>query len=230
MAQLVVITFDAEFSRLTSSEFIQQILIEKINTRKLVIGYDHRFGRNREGGFDYLMAHQAELGFAVEEIPKQTLEEVAVSSTKIRQALQEGGVRTATKYLGRPYSLRGTVQPGNQLGRTIGFPTANLQLTDAYKLVPAQGTYAVSVHCEGRDYEGMMNIGLRPTVSDAKALSLEVHLFDVQLDLYGKELTVLFVARLREEQKFADLETLKMQLQKDRLHAKAIFQQPDTDA
>ncbi len=221
---LLVIEFNKQFSSLTSSEFIQKILIDKVQTQKLVIGYDHRFGKNREGGFDYLKEHQAELGFSVEEIPKQELEEVAVSSTKIRNALQTGDVTNAQKYLGRFYSLQGTVVKGNQLGRTINFPTANLQIEESYKLIPAVGIYAVRIAYEGTWFDGMMNIGFRPTVSKAQAKSLEVHLFGFEGDLYGKLLTVEFVEYLRDEQKFENLPSLQEQLQKDQEHAKQILQ------
>jgi riboflavin kinase/FMN adenylyltransferase len=151
---LVVIPFTRSFSELTSEQYIRQILIDKIGTKKLVIGYDHRFGRDREGGFDYIQAHQNEYGFEVEEIPRQDVEAVGVSSSKIRTALQEGNIHTANLFLGRQYNLTGTIVKGQQLGRTIGFPTANLQVDDPIKLVPANGVYAVDVVQAGQVYPG----------------------------------------------------------------------------
>src|SRR5690606_12181529 len=147
---LVVIPFTRSFSELTSAEFIQQILVDKIGTRKLVIGYDHHFGRNREGSFEYLQQHAQEYGFEIEEIPRQDVEHVGVSSSKIRKALLEGDLATSTKFLGRPYSLSGTIVKGQQLGRTIGFPTANIQVDDPSKLVPSNGIYATEVLYKGK--------------------------------------------------------------------------------
>lgn len=220
---LIIIEFNKQFSSLTSSEFIQNILKEKVNTKKLVIGYDHRFGRNREGGFDYLMEHQKELGFSVEEIPKQELEEVGVSSTKIRNALQEGDVEMANKYLGRNYRLTGLVVKGNQLGRTINFPTANIQVDASYKLVPNTGIYAVRVEIKDKIFNGMMNIGYRPTVSEEKIKSLEVNIFNFNKDIYNETLTIHFVKLLRQEQKFSDVNALKKQLEIDKSHAEKVL-------
>jgi len=219
----LIIEFNKRFSSLTSSEFIQDILKEKVNTQKLVIGYDHRFGRNREGGFDYLMEHQKELGFSVEEIPRQELEEVGVSSTKIRNALLDGNVGAAKKYLGRSYSIAGKVVKGKQLGRTIGFPTANIQVEADYKLIPASGIYAIKIEIEGDFFHGMMNIGFRPTVSDENQQTLEANIFDFESDIYGKKIVIHFVEHLRNEQKFLDVSGLKAQLEKDKNHAKQIF-------
>ena len=216
---LVVIPFTRSFSQLTSEEFIRQILIGALGTRKLVIGYDHRFGRDREGGFDYIKAHQAEYGFEVEEIPRQDLEAVAISSSKIRTALSEGHIDAATRFLGRNYSLTGTIVKGRQLGRTIGFPTANLQIDDAVKLIPANGVYAVDVEQGGQTYGGMLNIGFRPTVAGDHQ-TIETYIFDFDKDIYGEHMTLRFRAFLRPEQKFNGLPALMEQLHLDEQQAR----------
>lgn len=219
---LVVIPFTRSFSELTSEQYIRQILIEKIGTRKLVIGYDHRFGRDREGGFDYIQAHQHEYGFEVEEIPRQDVEEVGVSSSKIRAALQEGNIHTANLFLGRQYTLTGTVIKGQQLGRTIGYPTANLQVDDPVKLIPANGVYAVDVIHAGQTYGGMLNIGFRPTVAGTHQ-TIETYIFDFDKDIYGEHMTLLFRDFLRPEQKFDGLPALVAQLKYDEETARNIL-------
>ncbi len=234
---LVVIPFTRSFSQLTSEEFIQRILIEKIGTKKLVIGYDHRFGRDREGGFDYIQAHQAEYGFEVEEIPRQDIEAVGVSSSKIRTALAEGNVRAANLFLGRSYNLTGTVVKGRQLGRTIGFPTANLQVDDPVKLIPANGVYAVDVQYKGQQLGastpgastpgastlgGMTNIGFRPTVAGENQ-TVETYIFDFDNDIYGEHITLRFREFIRPEQKFSGLPALIEQLKKDDETARALL-------
>ena len=219
---LVVIPFTRSFSQLTSEEFIQRILIEKIQTKKLVIGYDHRFGRDREGGFDYIHQHQADYGFEVEEIPRQDVEAVGVSSSKIRTALAEGNIQTATKFLGRAYNLTGTVVKGRQLGRTIGFPTANLQVDDPNKLIPANGVYAVEVLHGSKRYGGMTNIGFRPTVA-GDYQTIETYIFDFDQDIYGEHLTLFFRTFIRSEQKFSGLPALVEQLKQDEERARALL-------
>ena len=216
---LVVIPFTRAFSQLTSGEFIQQVLIDGLGTKKLVIGYDHRFGRDRQGGFDYIQAHQAEYGFEVEEIPRQDIEAIGISSSKIRTALNEGNIDAATRFLGRPYSLTGTIVKGRQLGRAIGFPTANLQVDDAIKLIPANGVYAVDVIQSGETYGGMLNIGFRPTVA-GEHQTIETFIFDFSKDIYGEHMTLQFRAFLRPEQKFTGLPALMEQLQKDEQNAR----------
>ncbi|WP_080240903.1 bifunctional riboflavin kinase/FAD synthetase [Spirosoma rigui] len=222
--QLVVIPFTRSFSQLSSEEFIRQILIEKIGTKKLVIGYDHRFGRDREGGFDYIQAHQSEYGFGVEEIPRQDVEAVGVSSSKIRAALSEGNVKIANRFLGRPYSLTGTIVKGRQLGRTIGFPTANMQVDDPGKLIPANGVYAVDVEYGGQTLGGMLNIGFRPTVAGTNQ-TIETYIFDFDKDIYGEHLTLRFREFLRPEQKFDGLPALVAQLKQDEESARTILGQ-----
>lgn len=219
---LVTIPFTQEFSQMTSEQFIRKVLMEKIHTKKLVIGYDHRFGKNREGSFDYLQEHSSEFGFELEEISRQDVEEIGVSSTKIRKALESGDIRTATNYLGRPYELNGLVVKGQQIGRSIGFPTANIHIPNDYKLIPHDGVYAVEVKVEGVLYKAMLNIGNRPTV-DGTRKTVEAHLFDFQGDLYNKLVTVYFREFIREEKKFESLEALKNQLVQDQKLAKSIL-------
>jgi riboflavin kinase/FMN adenylyltransferase len=211
---LLIIPFTPEFANLSSSEFIQKILIDTIGTKKLVIGYDHRFGKNREGGFEYLKENAATLGFEVEEIPREDVDHVGVSSTKIRKALEAGDIETANKYLGYPYLLSGTVSEGDKLGRTIGFPTANLEISEAHKLIPARGVYAVYGTVNGQRLKGMLNIGMRPTVGGLKQ-TIETHFFNFDQDIYHQELQLELVARLRDEQKFSSLDALKEKLAKD---------------
>lgn len=219
---LLIIPFTKEFSRTSSRAFITDILVKAINTQLLVIGYDHRFGKNREGSFEHLKARSQQYGFEVEEIPRQDVDDIGVSSTKIRKALESGDVETAHLYLGRYYTLTSTVEEGDKIGRTIGFPTANLALPAAHKLIPATGVYAVWVTVDGKQRPGMMNIGMRPTL-DGKELRLEVHLLNFDGDLYGKQLTVAFVEHLRHERHFASLEELQEQLEKDKAETSSLL-------
>lgn len=212
---LLIIPFTKEFSRLSSRTFIEEVLVKAIHTKVLVIGYDHRFGKNREGSFEHLKARSAQYGFEVEEIPRQDVDDIGVSSTKIRKSIESGDIPTANRYLGHTYSLTSTVVEGNKLGRTIGYPTANLALPSPHKLIPAHGVYAVWVRHAGQRLPAMMNIGIRPTV-DGTHLTLEVHLINFEGDLYGQTLTVEFVKMLRQEQKFTGLDALKAQLAKDK--------------
>lgn len=219
---LVTIPFTKEFSQLTSKEFIESVLVEKIQTKKLVIGYDHRFGKNREGSFEYLKAHHEEYGFDLEEISRQDVEDIGVSSTKIRHALETGDIATAINYLGRPYELNGLVIKGQQIGRSIGFPTANIHIPNDYKLIPKDGVYAVEALVNGALYKAMLNIGNRPTVNGTQK-TVEANLFDFQGDLYDKQITIYLKAFLREERKFDGLEALKKQLFIDQKNAKNLL-------
>lgn len=216
---LLVIPFTREFSELSSEEYVQNILIEGIGTKKLVIGYDHRFGRNREGSFDYLEANSAKFDISIEEIPRQEIDHLTISSTKIRQSLLEGHIHSANELLGRNYSFSGIVVKGRQLGRTIGFPTANVQISETYKLIPANGVYAVKTLVRGNWYDGMMNIGNRPTV-DGIGRTQEVNIFDFDDDIYGETLQVELVDYIRNEQKFNGIEELKIQILKDKATTK----------
>lgn len=219
---LVSIPFTKEFSELTSDEFIQNVLVDKIRCKKLVIGYDHRFGKNREGSFEYLKANHSKFGFDLEEIPRQDVDDIGISSTKIRKALEAGDVDTAINYLGRPYELNGLVIKGQQIGRSIGFPTANIHIPNDYKLIPKDGVYAVEAMVNDKIYKAMLNIGNRPTV-DGQKKTVEAHLFDFQGDLYDKQITIYFKAFLRDERKFDGLEALKSQLRLDQLNAKKLL-------
>ena len=212
---LVQIPFTKEFSQLSSDAFIQQVLVDKIGTRHLVIGYDHHFGRNREGSFEYLKEHAAEYGFAVEEIPRQDIDRVGVSSTKIRRALEEGDVRTAREYLGRSYRLSGTVVRGDQLGRDLGYPTANLRIKSPHKLIPADGIYAVHVRHAGHRYDGMLYIGHRPTIR-GKTRNIEVNIFDFDQTIYDDELHIDLVEHVRGDKTLSSLEALSAQLAQDK--------------
>ena len=216
---LVVVNFTKEFSRLSSLEFVRNILANKLKAKKLVIGYDHHFGRNREGSFAHLLEFGSLYGFEVEEIPAKDIDEVAVSSSKIRKAIEAGDIDTANKYLGYAYSFTGKVIKGKQLGRTIGYPTANIAITDPYKLIPAIGVYAVKVMFAKQTYEGMLSIGKNPTVSNQNILSIEVNIFEFNADIYNKEITVFIYKKLRDEEKYSSLDELKAQLAVDKQNA-----------
>lgn len=219
---LITIPFTQEFSQMSSEAFIQKILIEAIQTKKLVIGYDHRFGKNREGSFDYLKANSKTLGFELEEISRQDVDEIGVSSTKIRKSLESGEVKMAMTYLGRQYELNGIVIKGQQIGRSIGFPTANIHIPNDYKLIPKDGVYAVEASVDGSLYKSMLNIGNRPTVNGTKK-TVEANLFDFQGDLYDKQITVYFREFIRDEQKFENLDALKNQLILDQQTARSLL-------
>ncbi len=222
---LVRIPFTKEFSQLSSLDFIRNILVEKIGTRKLVIGYDHHFGKNREGSFDQLKLNASQYGFDVEEIPRQDIDHLAVSSSKIRKALDEGDAEIAEHFLGKPYSLTGRVVKGDRLGSVLGFPTANIDVDSHYKLIPAEGIYAVKVEHEGNHFGGMLYIGTRPTVYGTRQ-SIEVNIFSFAKDIYGETLKVNFIKLLRMDSKFSDLEKLKAQLHKDKASALLALQNP----
>ena len=213
---LLIVPFTREFVEWTSEEYIQNLLLKTVGAKQLVIGYDHRFGKNREGGFDYLCQHAERYGLTVEEIPREDVAAVGVSSTRIRQALRRGDVATANRYLGYPYPLSGRVVRGQQLGRTIGYPTANLACPEPLKLVPARGIYAVwATTAAGTRHPAMLNIGVRPTIDTDLVQTIEVNLLGFDGDLYEQVLTLEFVAWLRGEQKFAGLDALKAQLALD---------------
>ena len=216
---LVVQPFNEAFAQLTAEEFVSTILVQRLNVKKVIIGYDHRFGRNRTANIDDMRLFGKKYGFAVEEISVQEVDEVSVSSTKIREALNKGDVTTAEHYIGTPYSLTGRVVHGLKLGRTLGYPTANIQVTEDYKLIPKDGVYAVYSYIGARKVYGMMSIGKNPTI-EGKGSSIEVYFFDFNGDLYDQKLTIEFVQYLREEQKFATIDLLKKQLQDDETAAR----------
>ncbi|MNK10951.1 Riboflavin biosynthesis protein RibF [compost metagenome] len=212
---LIIHPFDHAFSRLTAEEFVKDILVDKLNIYKIIIGHDHRFGRNRTATIDDLIRFGQEYGFEVEKISALEINEVSVSSTKIRNALIEGNIETANDFLGYPYFINGTIVQGKQLGRTINFPTANIEVNESYKLIPANGVYVVSSVIDGKTVQGMMNIGTRPTVNGV-GTTIEVHYHDFNGDLYDTKLKVSIYHRLRDEVKFESFDALKQQLEKDK--------------
>jgi riboflavin kinase/FMN adenylyltransferase len=212
---LIIVPFTREFSNLSSAEFVRRYMVEKIRTRKLIVGYDHHFGKDRLGGFKDLIGLGTIHGFQVEEVGVKMIDGIAVSSTKIRNALMDGDVKLANLLLGYEYSITGRVIPGNRIGRTIGFPTANIQIQDEYKLISAVGVYACRVEWNGRLYKGMGNIGYRPTV-DKGALTIEVHIFDFDQEIYNETITISFIERIRDEIRFENLSALRQQLVCDR--------------
>jgi riboflavin kinase/FMN adenylyltransferase len=215
LQNVIVFPFTFEFSRLTALEFVRDYLVNQLHVKKLVIGYDHQFGKNREGSLSYLKSIAPTYDFKVIEIPAQEIDEVNVSSTKIRQAIIEGDIPKANHYLGEPFELSGTVIKGNSLGRTIGFPTANLKIDSELKLIPGDGVYAVKVRIEDKIYGGMLNIGYRPTMGNDLEKTIEVNIFDLNEDLYERKITVYFLTKHRDEKKFNHIEELKVQLQND---------------
>ena len=213
---LLIVPFTKEFAQWTSEAYIQNLLLRTVGAKQLVIGYDHRFGKNREGGFDYLRQHAARYGLMVEEIPREDVDAVGVSSTRIRHALRQGDIATANRYLGYHYPLTGRVVQGQKLGRTIGYPTANLATTEPLKLVPARGVYAVwATTAAGTRHRAMLSIGMRPTIGNDLAQTIEVNLLDFSGDLYDQLLTLEFVAWLRGEEKYDGLGALTAQLALD---------------
>lgn len=223
LKNVILFPFTFEFSRLTALEFVRDYLVNKLHVRKMVIGYDHQFGKNREGSLEFLQQICETYDFEVIEIPAHDIDDVNVSSTKIRESILVGNVERAAEFLGEPYSLSGEVVKGKALGRTIGFPTANIKVKNTEKLVPSNGVYAVTVSFDNRSYLGMMNVGVRPTVSGENDLSLEVNILDFDEDLYNKTLYVNFHARLRDEQRFDGVEELVEQLKKDEKTVRAFF-------
>lgn len=211
---LIIHPFTQQFSRLTAQEFVRDILVNKLRAKKVIIGYDHRFGRNRTADINVLREYGTEYGFEVEEISKQDIEEVAVSSTKIRNALLAGEVQKANRYLSYPFSLSGVVVEGKGLGKEFQFPTANLNIEEDYKLIPKNGVYVVRSEIEGKEVFGMMNIGTNPTVGGTHK-TIETHFFDLDKDLYGTRLTVELLTRIRDEKKFASVQELKDAMKQD---------------
>jgi riboflavin kinase/FMN adenylyltransferase len=219
IAHLIIIPFTKEFSRLSSVDFIQQILVDQIGTKKLVIGYDHHFGKNREGSFEHLKHYGPSYGFEVEEIPKQDINDVGVSSTKIRTALAQHHIAIANQYLGYPYAIEGIVVKGDQIGRSIGFPTANIQIQESHKLIPADGIYAVHIEWQSQTYKGMLYIGDRPTVQGSKKV-IEVNIFDFDQEIYDEQIQVKLIQYIRGDQKFDSLDALKLSIQQDEINCR----------
>ncbi|WP_298531722.1 bifunctional riboflavin kinase/FAD synthetase [uncultured Algibacter sp.] len=212
---LLIKKFTQEFSRLSAEDFVKEILVDKINAKKVIIGYDHRFGRNRNADIDDLKKYGEAYGFEVEEISAQDINDVAVSSTKIRTALKEGDVQKANAYLGYNFMLSGKVTKGRGLGKQLSFPTANIEIQEDYKIIPKQGSYIISSIIGDSVVHGMMNIGMNPTVNGSKQ-TIEIHFFDFHKDIYGETVQIDLLHRIRDEQKFESVEALKQQLAKDR--------------
>lgn len=225
--RFVVLPFSSTFAELSPEEYVEEVLVRRIGLQEITVGYDHRFGRQRAGDVE-LLAHLGETrGFSVDVIPPQEVGADIVSSSTIREQLQEGNVTRATELLGRPYRLSGAVARGEGRGRTIGYPTANLSLPDPRKLVPKRGVYAVWVRLpDGQERRGMLNIGHRPTFEEMD-VTVEVHILDFKGDLYGDCLTVQFMQRLRDEQKFASADALATQLSEDEQHCKRVLEDRD---
>ena len=216
---LLVVPFSRDFSRLHAEDFVRDILLGKLHVHAMVVGHDHRFGRDREGGIQLLRQWGGNYDFRVEEIPPQEVEHVQVSSTKVREALLAGAVERAREWLGYAYLLEGVVVKGDQRGRTIGWPTANVGAIDPYKLIPANGVYAITATVAGGGYKGMLNIGVRPTVETHGQRTVEAHLFGFEREIYGEPIAVRLLHRLRDEVRFNGLNELKEQLAKDKISA-----------
>lgn len=213
---LIIIPFDIPFSKTSSEDFVTKIIMETIGANTLILGYDHRFGNNREGSFEYLQTHAHSYGLTLIEIPRQDIDAVAISSSRIREAIAKADMEEANKLLGHPFYLTGKVIYGDMIGRKIGFPTANIAVSDDHKTIPPDGVYAVWVTHADIQYKGMMNIGYRPTVNGA-IRRLEVHILDFNFDIYDQEIKIAFQEKLRNEQRFEGLALLMEQLQKDKL-------------
>lgn len=223
LENLIIHPFDKEFSNLSAEDFVKTILIDSLNIKKIIIGYDHRFGKNRDANIEDLIAFGRKYSFEVEQISAQEIDSVSVSSTKIRDAIANGTMAVANEYLGYDYLLSGKIIKGKQLGSTIGFPTANIKIEENYKLIPKNGVYVVKSHLQGKTVFGIMNIGLNPTVN-GEYLSIEVHFLDFNADLYNTQISVSVIARIRDEEKFTSLDLLKTQIQKDKNYAISIIE------
>lgn len=224
LQNIIVHPFTQEFSRLTALEFVRDYLVNSLRVKKLVIGYDHQFGKNREGSIEFLREVCETYGFEVIEISAKEIDEVNISSTKIRNAILDGNMSMAQQFLGEPFELHGRVVHGDAMGRNIGFPTANIDIESDIKLIPKLGVYAVNVLLsDGKLHEGMMNVGLRPTVANHDNLSIEVHLFDFDGNLYDEYITVQLLSRFRDEMKFDSIVALQEQLSEDEKRIRSYF-------
>tara|TARA_B100000401_G_scaffold161943_1_gene108072 strand:+ start:472 stop:1404 length:933 start_codon:yes stop_codon:yes gene_type:complete len=221
---LVIHPFTKEFSRISPTEYVRDLLVNQLNAHHLVIGYDHQFGRNREGNLDLLNELSTLYGFKIDEISAQEINAIKISSTKIRNAIYDGDIQKTNNYLGHRFTLSGTVREGEKIGRTIGFPTANIDITDFDKIKPSEGVYAVKVNVNNSTYNGMMNIGTRPTLNKKENItSYEVHIFNFNQNIYNQKITVEFIDRIREEKKFDDINALKLQLIDDQKKSIALL-------
>ena len=213
---IVIVPFTREFANLSAQEYIEKFLVTVFHPHTIIIGYDHRFGNDRKGDIKLLEQYAQEYNYELREIPAQLIDDATVSSTKIRKAIIDGRMEEATQMLGRSYLLAGTVMHGNKLGRTLGYPTANLQPADPDQIIPAIGIYAIKAIHAGQTYNAMLSIGYNPTVTDKKELRIEANLFDFDKEIYGDTLEICFIKKLRDEQKFDSLDALKEQLHKDK--------------
>ncbi|MHB8259547.1 MAG: bifunctional riboflavin kinase/FAD synthetase [Bacteroidia bacterium] len=220
---VLIYPFTKEFAQQSAHSYIKDILVDAIGVKKLIIGYDHRFGKNREGNIETLKKYATEYNFLVEEIPPHEIDSINVSSSKIRKALEEGDITTANTFLGYNYSISGKVVDGKKLGRTLGYPTANILIEDTAKLIPKIGVYAATVMMDGEQYKGMMSIGYNPTTDTDNKLKTELHIFNFDKNIYGCNLTLQIKTRLRNEEKFATLDSLKKQLDADKEYALSVL-------
>ncbi len=219
---LIIVSFTKEFAQTSSEAFIKDLIIDKIHPKVLIIGHDHQFGNNREGSIKLLTSMGNQYGFIVKKVESQNIGDITISSTKIRNLLNQGDIAGANMLLGHEYSITGKVVTGKSIGHNLGFPTANIEVADEYKLIAAVGVYACRVNFHGFTYKGMSNIGFRPTF-DHGDLTIEVNIFDFDKNIYGKEITISFVKRMRDEHKFENIEALKSQLVKDKIQALKIL-------
>ena len=220
---LVVYPFTKEFSKFSAKTYIDELLIKKLGTHTLVIGYDHHFGNDREGNIDLLKKHEKSNPFYLEEIKAHEIEEIKISSTKIRRAIEKGNIHLVEDYCGHYYEFSGEVVHGNGIGKTIGTPTANIQLNSNEKIIPLDGVYAVICQIKDTDFKGIMNIGYKPTVDKGQVRTIEIHLFNYEKDIYGVNLTSKVIERIRDEVKFSSLDALKSQILKDNVKANKIL-------
>lgn len=212
---LVITEFSKEFASMEAEDYVEEILIKNFHPKKIVIGYDHRFGKDRKGDIHLLRKLANKYNFEVEEIPAQTLDEISVSSTKVRNALLVGNIKQANEFLAHPFTIKGKVVHGDKIGRILGFPTANIEISHPHKLIPASGVYAVKIKLENKFYKGALSIGYRETVFDNSTLTIEVFILDFEGDLYNKELDMIFVDYIRPQIKYENWDLLKIQIEKD---------------
>jgi riboflavin kinase/FMN adenylyltransferase len=220
---LVIFPFTKEFSNVTYHDFVVDYILNKIGTKKIIVGFNHHFGKNREGNFESLKKLAVKYNFSAEQKNPEIVDSFSISSSEIRSFLFKGKIKQASKFLGYNYFLSGNVVEGKKLGRSIGFPTANIEVENELKLIPKDGVYAVKVYVNKDVYGGMMNIGVKPTVEKSGSQSLEVHLFNFDKDIYNQVIKIEFIDRLRDEMKFENLEALKKQLSIDKKNAKSIL-------
>ena len=221
---LVIYPFTLEFSKFSAKRYIDELLIQKLGTHTLVIGYDHHFGNDREGNIDLLKKYEKSNPFYLEEIKAHEIEEIKISSTKVRSAIEKGNIHLVNDYCGHFYEFSGEVVHGNGIGKTIGTPTANIKLNSYEKIIPFDGVYAVICQIKDANYKGIMNIGFKPTVDEGQKRTVEIHLFDYEKDIYGQDLRTKVIERIRDEVKFNSLKELKSQILKDNEKAKIILE------